>query len=142
MTLVKTRAAFETAIKDAVSNADPTVTVVFDNTPFNTPGLNKKYVMVSLDFTQSTTQPQGAAVNYYVGSIQCNIYVPKSKGSAVLSSLSEAVIDGLTSINASSYTDPFSCSPRIGEVNGPIPVEIEDRSHFLAIISCAFSANK
>ena len=43
MTLVKARAAFETAIKDAVFDADPTVTVVFDNTPFNTPGLNKKY---------------------------------------------------------------------------------------------------
>ena len=40
MTLVKARAAFETAIKDAVFDADPTVTVVFDNTPFNTPGLN------------------------------------------------------------------------------------------------------
>ena len=71
MTLVKARAAFETAIKDAVFDADPTVTVVFDNTPFNTPGLNKKYVMVSLDFTQATTQPQGAAQTYYAGSISC-----------------------------------------------------------------------
>ena len=64
MTLVKARAAFETAIKDAVSDADPTVIVVFDNTPFNQPGVRKKYVMVSLDFNQSTNQTQGAAQYY------------------------------------------------------------------------------
>ena len=34
MTLVNARAAFETAILNAVKDADPTVTVVFDNTPF------------------------------------------------------------------------------------------------------------
>ena len=34
MTLVKARAAIETAIKEAVEDADPTVSVVFDNTPF------------------------------------------------------------------------------------------------------------
>ena len=41
MTLVNARAAFETAILNAVQDADPTVTVVFDNTPFTTPGKNK-----------------------------------------------------------------------------------------------------
>ena len=34
MTLVNARAAIETAIQDAVKDSDPTVTVVFDNTPF------------------------------------------------------------------------------------------------------------
>ena len=43
MTLVNARAAIETAIQDAVADSDPTVTVVFDNTPFTTPGKNKKY---------------------------------------------------------------------------------------------------
>ena len=33
MTLVNARAAFETAIKNAVTTADNTVTVVFDNMP-------------------------------------------------------------------------------------------------------------
>ena len=42
MTLVNARAAIETAIQDAVTDSDPTVTVVFDNTPFTTPGKNKK----------------------------------------------------------------------------------------------------
>ncbi len=42
MTLVNARAAFETAILDAVQDADPTVTVVFDNTPFTTPGKKQK----------------------------------------------------------------------------------------------------
>ena len=69
MSLVNTRAAFETAIQDKVQEVDPTVIVVFDNTPFNEPGLRKKYVMVSLDFTQSTNQTQGAAQDYYAGTI-------------------------------------------------------------------------
>ena len=41
MSLVNTRAAFETAIINAVNDEDPTVTIVFDNTPFSMPGKNK-----------------------------------------------------------------------------------------------------
>tara|TARA_R100000353_G_scaffold39658_1_gene31457 strand:- start:270 stop:698 length:429 start_codon:yes stop_codon:yes gene_type:complete len=141
MTLVKTRAAFETAIKDAVSNADPTVTVVFDNTPFNTPGLNKKYVMVSLDFTQSTTQPQGAAVDYYGGSITCGIMTPKNKGTADGAVIAESIIDGLVSVNASNYVDSFSVSPRISQISGPTTISTERESHFLSVVSCNFTAN-
>tara|TARA_R100001509_G_scaffold163123_2_gene136693 strand:- start:939 stop:1367 length:429 start_codon:yes stop_codon:yes gene_type:complete len=141
MTLVKTRAAFETAIKDAVSNADPTVTVVFDNTPFNTPGLNKKYVMVSLDFTQSTTQPQGAAVDYYGGSITCGIMTPKNKGTADGAAIAESIIDGLVSVNASNYIDSFSVSPRISQISGPTTISTERESHFLSVVSCNFTAN-
>ena len=141
MTLVNARAAFETAIRDAVSDADPTVTVVFDNTPFNTPGLNKKYVMVSLDFTQSTTQPQGAAVDYYGGSITCGIMTPKNKGTAEGSDIAESVITGLTSVNAADYTDSFSVSPRVSQISGPSTINTERESHFLSVVTCNFTAN-
>ena len=94
-----------------------------------------------LNFIQTTQQNQGASSDYYAGVIQCNVYVPKSKGTSVLSSISEAVIDGLTSVNASDYSDTFSCKPRVLDINGPTPLEIEDRSHFIGIISCQFSAN-
>ena len=96
---------------------------------------------MSVNFTQSTIQNQGAASDYYAGVIQCNVYVPKSKGTSVLSAIGEAVIDGLTSVNASDYTDTFSCKPRVLDINGVTPLEIEDRSHFIGIISCQFSAN-
>tara|TARA_R100000231_G_scaffold581_1_gene1053 strand:- start:1179 stop:1607 length:429 start_codon:yes stop_codon:yes gene_type:complete len=141
MTLVNARAAFETAIRDAVSDADPTVTVVFDNTPFNTPGLNKKYVMVSLDFTQSTTQLQGAAVDYYGGSITCGIMTPKNKGTAEGSAIAESVITGLTSVNAADYTDSFSVSPRVSQISGPSTINTERESHFLSVVTCNFTAN-
>ena len=141
MTLVNTRAAFEKAVTDAVASADNTVQMVYDNVHYTTPGKTKKYILMSLNFTQSTQQNQGAASDYYAGVIQCNIYVPKSKGTSVLSSISEAVIDGLTSVNASDYSDTFSCKPRVLDINGPTPLEIEDRSHFIGIISCQFSAN-
>ena len=141
MTLVNARAAFEKAVTDAVVAADNTVSVINDNVPFTTPGKTKKYVIMSLNFTQSTLQNQGASSDFYSGVVLCNIYVPKGKGSSVMYALGEAVIDGLTSINASDYSDPFSCSPRVGEINGIIPVEVEDRSHFLGIVSCAFFAN-
>ena len=126
MTLVNARAAFETAIKNAVTTADNTVTMVFDNMPFTTPGKNKKYVMVSLDFTQSTTQPQGAAVDYYAGTIRCAVMTPSNKGTAVAAAISESVITGLTSVNASNYTDTFSVTPRVTEISGPSSVVTED----------------
>ena len=141
MTLVNTRAAFEKAVTDKVSDVDPTVSMVYDNVHFTTPGKTKKYILMSLNFTQSTLQNQGAASDYYAGLIQCNVYVPKSKGTSVLSEICEAVIDGLTSVNASGYTDSFSVSPRVQDINGPTMLEIEDRSHFVGVISCQFSAN-
>ena len=141
MTLVNARAAFETAIKTAVTNADNTVTVIFDNMPFTTPGKNKKYVMVSLDFNQSTTQTQGAAETYYSGSIRCGIMTPPHKGSAEASAIAETVITGLTSVNASTYTDTFSVSPRVLQIEGPTSVNVEEDSHYLSVVSCDFTAN-
>ena len=141
MTLVNARAAFETAIKTAVNAADNTVTVVFDNMPFTVPGKNKKYVMVSLDFAQSTTQTHGAAQDYYSGSIRCGIMTPPNKGSAVASAIAESVIDGLTSVNAANYSDTFSVSPRVSAVQGPTSVTVEGDSHYLSVVSCEFTAN-
>ena len=141
MTLVNARAAFETAIKNAVTTADNTVTVVFDNMPFTTPGKTKKYVMVNLDFTQSTNQSQGAAVDYYAGTIRCAIMTPSNKGSAVSAAIAESVIDGLISVNASDYSDTFSVSPRVSEISGPSSVVTEDQSHFMSVVNCDFTAN-
>ena len=141
MTLVNSRAAFEKAVTDAVSDVDPTITMVYDNVPFVAPGKTKKYIMMMINYTQATLQNQGAATNFYSGVIQCNIYVPKNKGTSQLSAISEAVITGLTSVNASGYTDSFSVSPRVQDINGPTMLEIEDRSHFVGVISCQFSAN-
>jgi len=141
MTLVNARAAFEKAVTDAVVAADNTVSVVYDNVSFVTPGKTKKYVVMNVNFAQSTVQNQGASTDYYSGVVQCNVYVPKSKGTSVLSAISESVIDGLTSVNASDYTDTFSVTPRVQDINGPTMLEIEDRSHFVGIISCQFSAN-
>lgn len=140
MTLVNARAAFEKAVTDAVIAEDADVLMVYDNVAFTTPGKNQKYIVMSVNFAQSTLQTQGAAQDFYSGTIQCNVYVPKSAGTALLSALGEAVIDGLTSVNASGYTDTYSASPRILDVVGPTPIEREDRSHFIGIISCQFTA--
>ena len=141
MTLVNARAAFEKAVTDAVVAADNTVSVINDNVPFTTPGKTKKYIIMNLSFNQSTVQNQGAASDYYAGVIQCNVYCPKGRGTSVLSAISEAVIDGLTSVNSSGYSDTFSCKPRVLDITGPTPLDIEDRSHFVGIISCQFTAN-
>ena len=141
MTLVNARAAFETAIKNAVTTADNTVTVVFDNMPFSAPGKTKKYVMVNLDFTQSTTQPQGAAIDYYAGTIRCAIMTPSNKGSAVAAAIAESVIDGMTSVNASTYSDTFSVTPRVSQISGPTSVVTDNQSHFMSVVNCNFTAN-
>jgi len=140
MTLVRARAAFEKAVTDAVSSADSDVRMVYDNVAFTTPGKSEKYILMSVSFAQATLQTQGAAQDFYSGTIQCNVYVPKSAGTSVLSAISEAVIDGLTSVNASGYTDTYSTSPRVLDIVGPTPLDIEDRSHFVGIVSCQFTA--
>lgn len=140
MTLVNARAAFEKAVTDAVTTADSTVKMIYDNVAYTTPGKTKKYILMSINFNRSTLQNQGAAQDYYSGVIQCNIYVPKAAGTAVLSAISESVIDGLTSVNASGYTDTYSVVPRVLDIVGPSVVEAEDRSHSVGIISCQFTA--
>jgi hypothetical protein len=140
MTLVKTRAAFEKAVTDAVAAANATVLMVYDNVAYTTPGKTKKYILMSINFNRSTLQNQGAAQDYYSGVIQCNIYVPKAAGTSVVSAIGESVIDGLTSVNASGYTDTYSVVPRVLDIVGPSVVEAEDRSHFIGIISCQFTA--
>ena len=70
MTLVKTRAAFEKAVTDAVTDVDPTVSMVYDNVTFTTSGKTKKYVMMMVNYTQSTLQNQGASSDFYSGVIQ------------------------------------------------------------------------
>ena len=140
MTLVNARAAFEKAVTDAVAAADNTVLMVYDNVSYTTPGKSKKYISMTVRFTQSTLQNHGAASDYYSGVIQCNVYVPKAAGTATLSAISESVIDGLTSVNALGYVDSFNVSPRVMDVTGPIPLAPEDRSHFIGIVSCQFTA--
>ena len=140
MTLVNARAALETAINTAVAAADATVSVVFDNMPFTTPGKDKKYVMVTINFDQSTIQPHGAAVDQYAGTVQCGIFTPRDKGSAAAAAIAESVIDGLTSVNASGYTDTYSAKPRVGQVTGPTAVTEENNSHFVSVVRCTFTA--
>lgn len=141
MTLKNARAAFEKAVTDEIATADPKVVMVYDNVPYTLPSKTTKYIYLSLTFNRSTFQTHGAASDFYSGTIQCNIFVPKNAGTTTLATLGEAVIDGLISVNATGYTDTYSCKPRVSEVSGPIPVELEDNSHFMAIISCQFSAN-
>jgi hypothetical protein len=140
MTLVNARAALETAINTAVTAADSTVSVVFDNTPFTTPGKTKKYVMVTINFDQSTIQPHGAAIDQYAGTVQCGIFTPRNKGSAAAAAIAESVIDGLTSVNAAGYADTYSTVPRVGQISGPTAVTNENNSHFVSVVSCRFTA--
>ena len=140
MTLVNARAALETAINTAVTAADATVSVVFDNMPFTTPGKDKKYVLVTINFDQATIQPHGAAIDQYAGTVQCGIFTPRDKGSAAAAAIAESVIDGLTSVNASGYTDTYSVKPRVGQVTGPTAVTEENNSHFASVVRCTFTA--
>ena len=71
MTLVNSRAAFEKAVTDAVADVDPTITMVYDNVTFVAPGKTKKYIMMMINYTQSTLQNQGASSDFYSGVIQC-----------------------------------------------------------------------
>ena len=140
MTLVNARAALEAAINTAVTAADATVSVVFDNMPFTTPGKTKKYVLVTINFDQATIQPHGAAIDQYAGTVQCGIFTPRNKGSAAAAAIAESVIDGLTSVNAAGYVDTYSAVPRVGQISGPTAITNENQSHFVSVVTCSFTA--
>ena len=123
-----------------MTDADGTVSVVFDNMPFTTPGKTKKYVLVTINFDQATIQAHGAAVDQYAGTVQCGIFTPRNKGSAAAAAIAESVIDGLTSVNASGYTDTYSVKPRVGQITGPTAVTEENNSHFVSVVRCTFTA--
>lgn len=108
--------------------------------PFTTPGRDKKYVLVTINFDQATIQAHGAAVDQYAGTVQCGIFTPRDKGSAAAAAIAESVIDGLTSVNASGYTDTYSVKPRVGQVTGPTAVTEENNSHFVSVVRCTFTA--
>ena len=108
--------------------------------PFTAPGKTKKYVLVTINFNQATIQAHGAAVDQYAGTVQCGIFTPRNKGSAVAAAIAESVIDGLTSVNASGYTDSFSVVPRVGQISGPTAVTNVDQSHFASVVTCSFTA--
>ena len=141
MTLVNTRAALEKAITDEVLALNPKIKLAYDNTVFTNPGKTVECVVITVNFGQATKQNQGSATAFYSGFVQCDIYVPKNKGTARMSAISESVITGMTSVNESTYVDTYSCSPRTLDVVGPGPIDAEQESHFLGVISCQFSAN-
>ena len=141
MSLINVRAALEVAIRDTVKDSQPTVTVVFDNTPFTAPGASKKYVLVSIDFDTSTYQAQRESQVYYTGRVSCGILTPKNTGSAVSSTISLFVIDALTSVNKTTYVDTYSVTPRVSEISGPSFVNNDNNSHYLSTVSCTFTAN-
>lgn len=141
MTLIKSRSAFEQAVQSELSANLPRVSLVFDNLSLTTPGQQQEYVVMNVNYSQSTIQNQGDASTYYSGVIQCNIHVPKKTGTKSLSDIGEFIIKGLTSVNASSYADPYSVKPRVLDIIGPTMLDIDSRSHFIGVISCQFSAN-
>jgi len=141
MTLVNVRAALEKAVTDEVLAVNPKVKMIYDNISYTTPGKTVKYITMTVNFAQATLQNQGDSSDYYLGVAQCNIYVPKGNGTADLSSIGESVINGFTSVNSSTYVDTFKCSPKTRDIVGPSVLEIEDRSHFVGVISCQFTAS-
>ena len=66
---------------------------------------------------------------------------PSNKGSAVASEIAELVITGLTSVNASIYTDTLSVTPRVRQIEGPTAITTDRDTHFLSVVNCDFSAN-
>ena len=107
MTLVNARAAIEAAINTAVTDADGTVSVVFDNMPFTTPGKTKKYVLVTINFDQATIQAHGAAVDQYAGTVQCGIFTSKDaaldRASVLIDGCAMRLDRGLVKVDRDQY---------------------------------------
>ena len=127
MTLVNARAAFEKAVTDAVAAADATVLMKYDNVAFTTPGRTEIHFDDGQFWAIHASKPRRSS-GLLFGTIQCNVYVPKSAGTSVLSAISESVIDALQLMPG--YADTFSSS-LVCLTLLVLRLDIEDRSHFV-----------
>ncbi len=141
MSLINARAALEEVIEDSLRDNHPRLTVIFDNAPLTGTAPSEEYVLISIDFDQSTLQPLGDAVTFYEGKVSCVISIPFDQGTKKATQIAETLITGLTDINKSSYVDKYSVVPKVREIEGPTSVRDDDETHYLSVVSCVFTAN-
>lgn len=138
MTLQPIRGIFELTTRDALVAAGIAPELVFfDGVQETPPDAATAYAVVSLSFVQVAVETVGCAVEQIRGSLMCNVYTPKQRGSKQGEEIALAVLQSWTALNTAPQGG--HC-PRVQKMEGPRGIALSERPHQLHAVSCGFTA--
>lgn len=135
------RGAFEKLTYDALRVAGiPADQIFFDGVGETPPGPAAPYATVSMSFTDTTEDVIGCGPSEHLrGSVLCNVYTPKNRGSKPGEDICLEVIKEWQKLGKhSERAGLVQASTR--NITGPTTVRDDARPHHINSISCAWAA--
>lgn len=132
------RGIFERVTYDALRQAGiPSELVAFDGTAETPPDSATAYAVVSLSFDQTALDMVGCPVELIKGSLMCNVYTPKQRGSKPGEDIAAEVLRAWVELNRAQQT---ASRPRVQNIEGPRTIAPDQRPHHCHALSCSFTA--
>jgi hypothetical protein len=132
------RGLFERATYDALRSAGVIAELVFfDGVQETPPDGSAIYAVVSLSFDQTALDMVGCPVEAIKGSLMCNIYTPKQRGSRPGEDIAAEVLRAWVGLNRAPQTVN---RPRVQNIEGPRTIAPDQRPHHCHSMSCSFTA--
>lgn len=144
------------ALRKAVDPATPGVAaaeIFFDNFGETPPGPDVPYALVSLTFDSTVQDVFGSSdcqgVEDLRGTLQCNVYTPKNKGSKPGEGICLNVMKDWLAIKNKLAQDnlalpagqtPAVVQAAVRNLDGPRTIAPDARPHHVNVVSCAFIA--
>ena len=142
MTYQDVRGYFEKACYDAIKGAGVAAADIhFDNFGETAAPADRSYAVVSLSFggtVEDTLSCEGS--ERLRGSLQCNIYTLKQKGSVAGETIALAVLKAWGTINKHGTSHAPLIHAKCRNIEGPATVAPDQRPHHVNVVSCAFEA--
>ena len=142
MTYQDVRGYFEKACYDAIKGAGVAAADIhFDNFGETAAPADRSYAVVSLSFggtVEDTLSCEG--LERLRGSLQCNIYTLKQKGSLPGEDIALAVLKAWGTINKHGTSHAPLLRATCRNISGPTTIAPDQRPHHVNVVSCAFTA--
>jgi hypothetical protein len=140
--LQKIRRAYESVVEDALAaSTGPTIPVYTDNAYYNEKKAQDEFALIRLSFGEMHELTVGGMMERVMGTLIVEIFVAKGKGPGRAQDLAEAVLIGLSALNATLHDPDAEVVARTGPISGPRLTPIQSAPHFMARLSCSVRAS-
>lgn len=115
--------------------------IAFDNFVETAASADRSYAIVSLTFGQTVTDTIGCeGAENIIGTLQCNIYTPKNKGSLAGETAALEVLKAWNAINKRGTDHSPLEVAACRRIEGPITLAPDKRPHHATVVSCSILA--
>jgi hypothetical protein len=140
--LQKIRRAYESVVEDALAaTIGPTIPVYTDGAYYTDKKENDEFALIRLSFGDMHELTVGGMMERIMGSLIVEIFVAKGKGPGRAQDLAEAVLIGLSTLNATLHEPDAEVVARTGPISGPRLTPLQSAPHFMARLSCSIRAS-